>query len=151
MSTTLVTFKKIASSFICNVIIASAVIVFIFPTLSLAQGSTGGGTGTGGGSVGGNTGQTSVQKVKLENPLNVNSIEDLIGGILNVVLILAVPVIVFFIIYAGFLYATARGNAEQVKKATTALTYAIIGGVLIIGSVAIAEIVKELVSSFQSA
>ena len=52
----------------------------------------------------------------LLKPTNVDSIEDLISGILNIVLILAVPVIVFFIIYAGFLYATARGNAEQVKK-----------------------------------
>ena len=92
----------------------------------------------------------SPTKIKLDNPLNVKTIEELVGGILNIVLILAVPVIVFFIIYAGFLYATARGNAEQVKKATTTLTYAIIGGVLIMGSVAIAEIVKQLVLSFKA-
>ncbi len=55
---------------------------------------------------------------------------------------------VIFIILAGFKYVTARGNATQVQEATRALTYAIIGGVLIIGAVAIAEIIKNLVTAF---
>jgi hypothetical protein len=86
--------------------------------------------------------------VKLKNPLQVNSIQELLLAILNIVIILALPVIVFFIIYAGFLYVTARGNAAQVEQATRALTYAVIGGVLILGAVAIAEIVRNLVTSF---
>lgn len=87
--------------------------------------------------------------VILINPIKVSSIAELLQAILGVVIVLATPVIVFFIIYAGFLYVTAQGNAEQVKQATRALTYAIIGGVIIIGSVAIAAIVKNLVSAFQ--
>ncbi len=86
--------------------------------------------------------------VKLINPLKIGSAEELLTTILGVVVILATPFIVFFIIYAGFLYVTARGNAEQVTKANRALTYAIIGGVIIIGSVAIATIVKNIVSTF---
>jgi type III secretory pathway component EscU len=86
--------------------------------------------------------------IRLENPLSVKSIQDLLVAILNIVMILMIPVIVFFIIYAGFLYVTARGNAEQVKQATRALTYAIIGGVLVVGAFAIAEIIKATVQSF---
>jgi len=86
--------------------------------------------------------------VKLVNPLKVTSISDLLVAILNILIIIAIPLIVFYIIYAGFLYVTARGNSQQVEQATRALTYAIIGGVLIIGAVAIAEIVKNLVGSF---
>lgn len=86
--------------------------------------------------------------VQLRNPLKVSSVQDLLLAILNIVIILAVPVIVFFIIYAGFLYVTARGNAAQVEQATRALTYAVVGGVLILGAVAIAEIVRNLVTSF---
>jgi hypothetical protein len=86
--------------------------------------------------------------IRLENPLSVNSIQDLLVAILNIVMILMIPVIVFFIIYAGFLYVTARGNVEQVKQATRALTYAIIGGVLVVGAFAIAEIIKATVQSF---
>jgi len=86
--------------------------------------------------------------VTLENPLEVNSIEDLLLAILKIVLILAVPIIIFFIIYSGFLYVTARGNAEQVSQASRALTYAIIGGVLVLGAIAITEIIRNLVGEF---
>lgn len=86
--------------------------------------------------------------VELENPLAIGSIQDLLVAILNIVMILMIPVIVFFIIYAGFLYVTARGNAEQVKQATRALTYAVVGGILVVGAFAIAEIIKATVQSF---
>jgi hypothetical protein len=90
----------------------------------------------------------AVGSVKLNNPLKVGTIEGLLVAILNVVIVIAVPIIVFFIIYAGFLYVTAKGNASQVEQATRALLYAVIGGVVIIGAVAIAGIVRNIVSSF---
>lgn len=86
--------------------------------------------------------------VQLNNPLEVGSIKELLVGILQIVMTLAIPIVVLFIIYAGFMYVTARGNAEQIKKATSALTYAVIGGVLIVGSLAIAEIVKNFADAF---
>jgi hypothetical protein len=85
---------------------------------------------------------------KLENPLAFDSVEEFIVAILNVVIVLATPIVVLFIIFAGFKYVTAGGNSEKITQATQALTYAIIGGVLIIGAVAIAEIIKNLVTSF---
>ena len=91
---------------------------------------------------------TVSQSISITNPLRVGSLNDLLLAILNIIIVLAIPVVVFFIIYAGFLYVTARGNASQVEQATRALTYAIIGGVLIVGAVAIAEIVRNLVGSF---
>jgi len=88
------------------------------------------------------------RSIRLNNPLRVDNITDLLEALLSIVLVLATPVIIFFIIYAGFLYVTAQGNAEQIKQATRALTYAIIGGVIIIGAMAIATIVKNLVGAF---
>lgn len=88
----------------------------------------------------------------LENPLagsGINSVEGLLLSILNVLLIIAVPIIVFFIIFAGFKYVTAQGNPEKIKEATRMLTYAIIGGVLILGAVAITEIISGVVESFR--
>jgi hypothetical protein len=93
------------------------------------------------------TGQQSLS-VQLVNPVRVDSIQELLQTILEIVIILATPIVVLFIIYAGFKYVTARGNATQIQEATQALTYAVIGGVLIIGAVAIAEIIKNLVNSF---
>jgi len=88
--------------------------------------------------------------VKLKNPLKVGSIQELLSAILGVVIVIATPIVVFFIIYAGFFYVTARGNTQQVQQATTALTYAIIGGLLILGSFALAEVLKGVVDSFRA-
>lgn len=85
-----------------------------------------------------------------ENPLGFTSIEGLALAILNIIIVIAVPIIVLAIIYAGFLYVTARGNAEQVKRATQAFTYAVIGGIVIIGAVVIAEIIANLVKAFSA-
>lgn len=85
---------------------------------------------------------------QLCNPLRFNTLEGLIVGILNVLLVIAVPIIVFFIIFAGFSYVTAQGNPEKIKQASRSLTYAIIGGVLILGAVAISEILQNVVASF---
>lgn len=84
----------------------------------------------------------------LQNPLAFDSIQDFIVAILNIIIVIATPIVVIFIILAGFKYVTARGNANEIQEATRALTYAIIGGVLIIGAVAIAEIIKNLVTAF---
>lgn len=85
---------------------------------------------------------------ELKNPLAFDSLQDFIVAILNVFIVIATPIVVIFIILAGFKYVTARGNPSAIQEATRALTYAIIGGVLIIGAVAIAEIIKNLVTSF---
>jgi hypothetical protein len=96
------------------------------------------------------TPSTPPVRVSLENPLNdeIGTIQDLLVAILNIVIILMIPIIVFFIILAGFKYVTARGNASQVEEATRALTYAIIGGVLVLGAVALSEIIKNVVDQF---
>jgi Type IV secretion system pilin len=92
----------------------------------------------------------TIQTVALTNPLKggINSIDGLLVAILNVLMVLMVPVIVFFIIYSGFKYVMAQGNASQVEEATRSLTYAVIGGVLILAAIAIAEIIKNVVASF---
>jgi hypothetical protein len=94
-------------------------------------------------------GRISTQTVALENPLNgINSIDALLVAILNILIVIMIPIIVFFIIMAGFKYVTARGNASQIQEATRALTYAIIGAVLILGAVALSDVIKNTVNQF---
>jgi len=88
-------------------------------------------------------------QVTIKPPNGFRTVEQVIEAILGVVVVIATPIVVFFIIYAGFLYVTARGNAQQVEQATRQLTYAIIGAILILGAVAFAGIIKQLVSAFQ--
>lgn len=84
----------------------------------------------------------------LDSFINPTSIEGLIVDILNVFIIIAIPIVVLYIIYSGFQYVTAGGNQEQIRKATTSLTYSIIGGVLIIGAVTLSKIIENIVKSF---
>lgn len=113
-----------------NVIIAILIPVFFFGlvSLSLVHGAA--------------------PSVALENPIRVNSITDFLVAILNIVMILMIPIIVFFIILSGFKYVTARGNSSQTEEATQSLLYAIIGGVLILGALAIVQIIRSLVDAF---
>ncbi len=83
-----------------------------------------------------------------QNPLSFTSITDMIVAILNIVIIISTPIVVFFLIYAGFMYVTAQGNPEKLKVASSALLYGIIGGVIILAAIPILTIVKNLVSSF---
>ena len=87
----------------------------------------------------------------LTSPLiNITSISDLLVAILRIFITVATPIVVLFIILAGFKYVTARGNAQQVQEATQAITYAIIGGLLILGAVAISGIITNVVNSIAS-
>lgn len=78
----------------------------------------------------------STETVTIRNPLDpsISSIPALFQAIIDILLVFAIPFIVFFIIYSGFLYVSARGNAETIGKAHMALLYALIGGVLILGA-----------------
>ena len=78
--------------------------------------------------------QNQQPPIKLSNPLRVNSIEQLLNLILEIVIIFATPVIVFMIMYAGFKFVTAQGKPDALKDARNALLYAVIGGVIILGA-----------------
>ena len=86
---------------------------------------------------------------KLDNPLDssISSIPAFFLAILDILLVFAIPFVVFFIMYAGFLYVTARGNASVIEQAHKALLYAIIGGLLIFGARAILDIITNTVDS----
>lgn len=90
----------------------------------------------------------AVYGAQLMNPLGEGStLIGLLRDLLNAVIILMIPIVVFFIIYAGFLYVTARGNTETVTKAHRALLYAVIGGVIILGANVIIEVIQGTVES----
>lgn len=135
------TLKKIGFLTMC---LPTLFVGFVIAPVLAQEGS---GPGAAGGE-GSGAGGLRIQQVTLDNPLRVNSIEELLVAILNIIMVLMIPIIVFFIILAGFKYVTARGNSGQIEEATTTFTYAIIGGVLILAAVAIAEIIKNTVASF---
>ena len=84
----------------------------------------------------------------LDNPLKFNTIDELLTGIISVLLIFAVPIIILFIMYAGFLYVTAQGDTTKIQTAHSALTWAVVGGLIVLGAEVIKTIIQGTVGEF---
>ena len=84
----------------------------------------------------------------IRNPLSkINSIEDLVKQILQIVVDIGVPLAVLAIIYSGFLFVTAGGNDTKLEAAKKAFFAAIIGSAIILGAWIIATAIKSTVNS----
>jgi hypothetical protein len=91
-------------------------------------------------------GDRDTSATKLQNPLTFDSFGEFFIALIDILIIFAIPIIVLMIIYAGFLYVMARGSEEQVTKASRALTYAVLGGLLILGAELILKVIQGTVS-----
>ena len=83
----------------------------------------------------------------LTNPLQSQTIQEFILKIIDVILVFAIPIIVLYIMYAGFKFVTAGGDSGQISEAKKALMYAIIGGVIVLGAKIIVEVIQGTVSA----
>ncbi|MEW5908047.1 MAG: TrbC/VirB2 family protein [Patescibacteria group bacterium] len=81
------------------------------------------------------------------NPLNAQSFSQLVEGIADIVFKIGFPIMVIFIIYAGLLFVTARGNEEDLKKAKRTFFWALIGSAIILGAKLIAIAIRNLITS----
>ncbi len=108
--------------------IGASTLLYMLPMVSFAQG-----------------GGTTNSSTRLPNPLasGVDSIYELVVLVLErVVLPLGSVVIVFMIIYSGFLFVTARGNPDKISDARRMLLYVLIGAAILLGSVVIAQAIN---------
>ncbi|MDP3646055.1 MAG: hypothetical protein Q8R25_03130 [bacterium] len=84
----------------------------------------------------------------LKNPLSAefNDIPKFIAGALKVMVMVALPVITFFVVYAGFKFIAAQGSPEKLNEAKKNFMYVIIGALLILGAWIIANLISGTVS-----
>ena len=81
------------------------------------------------------------------NPLKTDSFTSLMESVSELAVQIGIPIAALFIIYSGLKLVTARGNEESIKKATTGLTWAIIGSGILIGAWTIMKILQSTVES----
>ncbi len=79
----------------------------------------------------------------IENPIKAENFGQVIETIAKAITAVGIPIASIFLIYSGFLFVTARGNAEQITKAKTTFFWTIIGTALIVGAWAIATALNE--------
>jgi TRAP-type C4-dicarboxylate transport system permease small subunit len=82
--------------------------------------------------IGMSAGQAHAQKIT--NPLKANSIPELAGLIINVVLGLTGSVALIMFIYGGLLWMLSGGNADRVKQGRDTFIWSILGLVVIFSS-----------------
>jgi hypothetical protein len=81
------------------------------------------------------------------NPLTYTTLSGFLYAILNTVIIFLFPVVVLMIVYTGFLFVQAQGNPEKINKARQALLWTVIGGLIVLGGFAIAQMLEATVAS----
>ncbi len=66
--------------------------------------------------------------------LGCDTIPGCIEILLNAVVKVALPVAAIMIIWSGFLFLTALGSEEKIKKARSTLTWTLIGLAIVVGA-----------------
>lgn len=83
----------------------------------------------------------------IHNPLQVDSLSELIILVLNGLLKLLIPILVLYIIWAGLRLVLARGNAEEIKKAKTGCLVTLIGTSAVIAAYPIAQLIDHSIKA----
>ncbi len=83
----------------------------------------------------------------LQNPLKAETFDQLISAIADIVMKIGGTLAFLFIIWSGFLFVTARGSEEQLKKAKVTFQWTIIGTAVLLGAAVIAKIIVDFMQS----
>lgn len=75
------------------------------------------------------------------NPINCDTFSCVVQAITAILVNIAIPLAAIFLIYAGFLFVSARGNEQQLKSAKDVFWYTIVGTAIVVGAYAIASAV----------
>jgi len=86
---------------------------------------------------------------ELPNPLKTDSLTEFLGLVVDVLIRVGIPVAAMFIIYSGFLFVTARGSEEQVRKAKSTFFWAVIGTALLVGAWVVITIVEGTIKELE--
>ncbi len=86
---------------------------------------------------------------KFPNPIQATSLNGLLRDLMRIVIELGAIAVVLFIMYAGYLFVTARGDTKQIESAKGTLTWTIIGGMVLLGAQVIADAIQGTVNELR--
>jgi hypothetical protein len=80
----------------------------------------------------------------------VDTVPKFLLALVDLVFLIAVPIIVICIIYAGFVFVTAGDNESKIGKARTIFTWTIIGAGVLLGAKAIELAIQSTICALDS-
>lgn len=88
--------------------------------------------------------------VGLENPLGkIETINALVGKILDIVIQIGLPLVALAIVYTGFLFVKARGNESELVEAKKTLLWTVIGAAVILGAFVIQTAISGTITELK--
>ena len=84
------------------------------------------------------------QGIELKNPLQADTFEELVEGIINFIFNLALVVAPIMIIVSGFILVTSGGDPAARRRAKEILIYTVAGLFVIMTSKGLIQVLKEL-------
>ncbi|MEN9604731.1 MAG: hypothetical protein RJB39_416 [Candidatus Parcubacteria bacterium] len=92
-------------------------------------------------------GSTQSANYLIKNPIpGTTSLSQVLLNVVNIVQILLIMAAVLYILYAGFMFVTARGAPAKIQKARDALLWGCVGIALILAAQVIITTLKNTVS-----
>ena len=86
----------------------------------------------------------------LFNPLGTTDLEGLVLKILAFIIRIGAIVIIFMLVYVGFLFVTERGEPAKLTVARQALLWTVVGALILLGSQAIALAIQATVGAISA-
>ncbi len=80
------------------------------------------------------------------NPLKYNSVMEFVQNALRLFVLLALPVLAFFIVLAGFNFILARGNPGKLAAAKWNFLFVIVGTCLVLGAWLLASLIGATIT-----
>lgn len=84
------------------------------------------------------------QTIKIDNPLNARTLEELVDGIINFIFWVATALAPLMIVIAAFYFVTSAGNPKQTDTAKKIILYTLIGYGIILLSKGFILILRDI-------
>ena len=88
--------------------------------------------------------------IGIKNPITTNNFQEFIKKVLDIVLSIGIPIIALFLIYSGFLFVTAQGNAGKLTEAKNTFIWTCVGAAVLLGAWVIANAIGETINQLKS-
>jgi len=86
-----------------------------------------------------------VKAAVLPNPLEWDTIEEVIVGVIDFILWIAIALVPLMIIIAAFFFLTSGGNPERVSTAKNIIFWTIIGFTIVLLAKGVVSMVKQII------